>query len=67
MFRNEHKTVVYNTLNSAYLVCPNDAVVEQILEQWKMQVMVMELCLLKRTRKRGGKRLCKYCQRIFCR
>lgn len=35
MFRNEHKTVVYNTLNSAYLVCPNDAVVEQILEQWE--------------------------------
>ena len=35
MFRNEHKTVIYNTLNSAYLVCPNDAVVEQILEQWE--------------------------------
>jgi len=27
--------VIYNTLNSAYLVCPNDAVVEQILEQWE--------------------------------
>ena len=35
MFRNEHKTVIYNTLNSAYWVCPNDAVVEQILEQWE--------------------------------
>ena len=67
MFRNEHKTVIYNTLNSAYLVCPNDAVVEQILEQWENAGNGYGAVLAEKDLENSGKRLCKYCQRIFCR
>lgn len=29
------KTIVYNTLNAAYLICPDYPIVQLILEQWK--------------------------------
>lgn len=35
LFRNEYEAVIYNTLNGAYLRCPNHAVVNQILDSWE--------------------------------
>lgn len=35
LFHNENKTVLYNSLNSAYLVCPQYFVIQNILEQWE--------------------------------
>ena len=35
LFHNENKAVIYNTLNSAYLVCPNHPIIQQILVQWE--------------------------------
>lgn len=35
LFRSRSMSVVYNTLNSAYIVCPNHPTVQHILEQWE--------------------------------
>lgn len=35
VFSNEREAVIYNTLNSAYLVCPTHPTVKRILEQWE--------------------------------
>lgn len=35
LFRNEKKAVVYNTLNGAYIICPQHPVMEEILNHWE--------------------------------
>lgn len=35
LLRNEAEVVVYNTLNSAYLVCPKHTIVQHILKEWE--------------------------------
>lgn len=30
-----NKTVVYNTLNAAYILCPEHPTVQSIIDQWK--------------------------------
>ncbi|WP_455592717.1 TIGR04150 pseudo-rSAM protein [Bacteroides sp.] len=34
LFRNENEAVVYNTLNGAYITCPQHPVIEEILNNW---------------------------------
>ena len=35
LLRSENKVVIYNTLNSAYIVCPKHPTVEHIIEEWE--------------------------------
>ncbi|MGL4325938.1 MAG: TIGR04150 pseudo-rSAM protein [Tannerellaceae bacterium] len=35
LFRNKNKAVIYNTLNSAYIVCPKNELVQDILAKWE--------------------------------
>ena len=35
LLRSNDKTVVYNTLNATYLICPDYPIVQLIIEQWQ--------------------------------
>lgn len=35
LFRNENKAVIYNTLNGAYVICPQHPVIDGILNNWE--------------------------------
>lgn len=58
LLRSNDKTVVYNTLNATYLICPDYPIVQLIIEQWQNPTNGYSVCWIRNDGKRSCKTFC---------